>query len=204
MKLGLLLPNQGVVFGATTVPELLALAEQAGPPGLKSRVDLRSLPLVTIDDEDARDFDDAVWAEQDSDRSNPNGWKLIVAIADVAAYVKTDDPIDQEARRRGNSVYLPRLVVPMLPESLSNEWCSLKPKEPRACLAAHIQISMQGTVLHYRFERALMKSAGRLTYTEVQAAHEGTINKTTRPLRKYIEALYGAYSSLKKANDSIA
>ena len=179
--------------------DAVALAKQAVAPTLKDRVDLRSLPLITIDDDDARDFDDAVWAEQDSDRSNPNGWKLIVAIADVAAYVKTDDPIDQEARRRGNSVYLPRLVVPMLPESLSNEWCSLKPKEPRACLAAHIQISREGTVLHYRFERALMQSAGRLTYTEVQAAHEGTTDKTTRPLRKYIEALYGAYASLKEA-----
>ena len=179
--------------------DAVVLAKQAMPPTLKGRNDLRSLSLITIDDDDARDFDDAVWAEQDQDSSNPDGWKLIVAIADVAAYVKTDDPIDQEARRRGNSVYLPRLVVPMLPESLSNEWCSLKPNEPRACIAAHIWISRDGNVLHHHFERALMQSAGRLTYAEVQAAHEGTTNKTTRPLRKYIETLYGAYASLKNA-----
>ena len=179
--------------------DAVALAKQAGPPNPKGRMDLQSVPLITIDDDDARDFDDAVWAEPDSDPSNPEGWKLIVAIADVAAYVTAGDSIDREARRRGNSVYMPRLVVPMLPESLSNEWCSLKPKEPRACLAAHIWISRDGAILRYRFERALMQSSARLTYTEVQAAHDGTTNKTTRALLAHIEALYGAYASLKKA-----
>ena len=176
-----------------------AAAKKAGPPNSKGRVDLQSLPLITIDDEDARDFDDAVWATRDSDSNNQGGWKLTVAIADVAAYVKPDDPIDREAKRRGNSVYMPRLVVPMLPEVLCNEWCSLRPKETRACLAVHIWIDHNGSILRYRFERALIQSVARLTYTAVQTAHEGTTNKTTGPLLGAIEELYGAYASLRKA-----
>ena len=179
--------------------DAIAAAKKAGPPNSKGRVDLQSLPLITIDDEDARDFDDAVWATRDTGSNNPGGWKLVIAIADVAAYIKPDDPIDREAKRRGNSVYMPRLVVPMLPESLCNEWCSLKPNETRACVAVHIWISHNGSILRYRFERALMQSAARLTYTAVQAAHEGRTDKTTGPLLGEIEALYGAYVSLRKA-----
>ena len=176
-----------------------AAAKKAVIPRVKGRVDLQSLPLVTIDDADAKDFDDAVWATQDLDPDNPGGWRLIVAIADVAAYVKPGDPIDQEARRRGNSVYLPRLVVPMLPEALCNGWCSLKENETRACLAAHIWIARDGSILRHRFERALMKSTARLTYAAVQAAREGTPDTTTRPILQEINSLYGAYSSLKES-----
>ena len=102
--------------------------------------DLRNIPLVTIDGEDARDFDDAVFAEPDTDAGNPGGWHILVAIADVAWYVRSGDALDRDAFARGNSVYFPDRVVPMLPEELSNGWCSLKPGEDRPCLAAHMWI----------------------------------------------------------------
>jgi len=148
----------------------LAQAAAAGPPTLDGRTDLRDLPLVTIDGEDARDFDDAVFAEPDP--KNPSGWHLVVAIADVAWYVRPGDALDLDARDRGNSVYLPDRVVPMLPEELSNGWCSLRPNEDRACLAVHLHIDAEGKLLSHRFERAMMRSAARLTYKQVHAAFE--------------------------------
>ena len=178
--------------------ETLNLANKAGRPTLKGRVDLQPIPLVTIDDEDARDFDDAIWAAEDLDPNNTNGWHLIVAIADVAAYVKTGDALDVEAYQRGNSVYLPNMVVPMLPKSLSNGWCSLNPGEIRACIAVHIWIDKNGITLRYHFERAFMRSAARLTYTSVQKAYEGHPDKVTTPLMGQIKHLYGAFESLKK------
>ena len=114
------------------------------PAPLGARTDLRDIPLVTIDGADARDFDDAVWAEPDGDPQNTGGWHLVVAIADVAHYVRPGDALDQEARRRGNSVYFPDRVVPMLPENLSNNLCSLRPQEDRACMAVHLWIDAQG------------------------------------------------------------
>ncbi len=113
----------------------------ADPAG---RADLRELALVTIDDSDARDFDDAVWAEPDDDPANPGGWHIVVAIADVAHYVSPGSALDREAARRGNSVYFPDRVVPMLPEALSNELCSLRPGEDRPCLAAQLWIDADG------------------------------------------------------------
>ena len=104
--------------------ETVALAEKMTAPTLENRRDLRTFDLVTIDGEDARDFDDAVWAEADQDPRNPNGWRVLVAIADVSSYVKSGDALDTEAYKRGNSVYFPDMVVPMLPEALSNELCS--------------------------------------------------------------------------------
>ena len=178
--------------------ETYLLAENAGPPDSKGRIDLQSVPLVTIDDEDARDFDDAVWASKDLDPDNRGGWHLIVAIADVAAYVKTGDALDKEAGRRGNSVYLPNMVIPMLPKPLSNGWCSLNPGETRACIAVHLWIDKNGRILHHRFERALMRSAGRLTYTSVQKAYEGDSDEITAPLMTQIKNLYGAYAALKE------
>src|SRR5581483_6062523 len=121
-------------------PAALAEANAAGPAPLGRRTDLRNIALVTIDGEDARDFDDAVFAEADPDPKNPGGWKLLIAIADVAHYVRAGDPLDKAARERGNSVYFPDRVVPMLPEELSNDLCSLRPHEDRACLAAHMRI----------------------------------------------------------------
>src|SRR5208282_6038312 len=129
----------------------LAHAAKAQPVTLGDRVDLRHLSLVTIDGADARDFDDAVWAEPDSEREG--GWHAIVAIADVAWYVRPGDALDRAARERGNSAYFPDRVVPMLPEALSNELCSLKPGMDRACLAAHLHIDAEGRVHRHRFQR---------------------------------------------------
>ena len=150
----------------------IAEAEAAAPVGPAGRTDLRDLPLVTIDGSDARDFDDAVWAEPDPDPANPGGWHLVVAIADVAWYVRPGSALDHEAERRGNSVYFPDRVVPMLPEALSNDLCSLKPGVDRACLAVHLSIDAAGRKRGHRFVRALMRSAARLTYEEVQAIQD--------------------------------
>ncbi len=173
---------------------VLAEADAAGPADSSGRADLRDLDLVTIDGADARDFDDAVWAETDPDARNPGGWHLVVAIADVAHYVAPSGALDREARERGNSVYFPDRVVPMLPEALSNGLCSLKPQEDRACLAAHLWIDREGRKLRHAFERAIMRSAARLTYEQVQAAQDGA---PTLPIPKTrLDALYGAFAAL--------
>ncbi len=180
--------------------DALAQAAAAEPAGLAGREDLRAVPLVTIDGADARDFDDAVWAETDADPQNPGGWHLLVAIADVGHYVPPGSPLDREARRRGNSCYFPDRVVPMLPEALSNGLCSLKPGEPRAVLAAHLWIDRDGRLKRHRFIRGLMRSAARLTYEQVQAARNGSPDDLTGPLLDPVLApLYGAYEALAKA-----
>ncbi|MEX2628814.1 MAG: ribonuclease R [Tistlia sp.] len=178
-------------------------AETAGPVSLGRREDLRALPLVTIDGADARDFDDAVFAEPDDDPKNPGGWHILVAIADVAHYVRPDGPLDREARNRGNSAYFPDRVVPMLPEALSNGWCSLKPKEERGCLACHFWIDAEGRMKRYRFLRGLMRSAARLTYEQVQAAMDGAPDELAGPLREPVIApLYGAFRALVTAREA--
>lgn len=184
------IPNE---FSADAIAEAEA-AVAVLPAG---RTDLREIPLVTIDGSDARDFDDAVWAEPDRDPGNPGGWHLLVAIADVAWYVRPGSALDREAESRGNSVYFPDRVVPMLPEALSNELCSLKPNADRACLAVHLWIDAGGRKRKHRFERAIMRSAARLTYEEVQAARDGGIACALPP--EALAALYGAYSALAKA-----
>ena len=138
---------------------VVAASEKLEGADLKGRTDLRALPLITIDGADARDFDDAVHAEMDDSASNKGGWKLTVAIADVSYYVKSNSIIDREAYKRGNSVYFPDRVVPMLPEALSNELCSLKPHVDRACMVAHMTIDNQGELKHFKFSRALMSPA---------------------------------------------
>jgi len=178
----------------------LAEAARAAVPGLAGREDLRDVPLVTIDGPDARDFDDAVWAEPDADKENQGGWHLIVGIADVAHYVRAASPLDREAYARGNSVYFPDRVVPMLPEALSNGLCSLKPGEPRACLAFHLWVDSKGQLLRHRLVRGLMRSAARLTYEQVQAAMDGAPDDLTGPLLEpVIRPLYGAYEALTAA-----
>ncbi len=169
------------------------LAKQAKIPNLQDREDLRGIPLVTIDDESARDFDDAVWAEPDS--SNPGGWHAVVAIADVAYYVRPGDALDVMARERGNSVYLPDQVVPMLPKALSNHMCSLVPNEDRACLAVHLWIDKNGKLLKHHFVRGLIRSAARFTYQQIQAAYEGKNKDADIGL---IKPLYGVFNSLLK------
>jgi ribonuclease R len=175
---------------------VVADADAALPPVLGERVDLRDLPLVTIDGADARDFDDAVFAEPDTTRSTDGGWHIVVAIADVAAYVTPDSPLDREAYKRGNSAYFPDLVVPMLPEALSNGLCSLRPDEDRACMTADLWIGPDGNLRSFQFRRALMRSVARLTYEEVQAARDAN----TDPVAPgHLANLYGAYKSLSEA-----
>ena len=177
-------------------------AERAKAATVEGRVDLRQVPLVTIDPPDARDHDDAVWAAPDDDPTNKGGFKAIVAIADVAFYVRPDSALDREAVRRGNSVYFPDRVVPMLPERLSADLCSLKEKQDRAILAAHLKFDAQGRLKSHRFERALMRSAARLTYNEVQEALDGHSNDKTGPLLEPIlKPLEACYRALVKARE---
>ncbi len=172
--------------------EAVSEAEAARPVTLEGRTDLRQIPLVTIDGADARDFDDAVFAEHDGE-----GWHLIVAIADVSHYVKPASALDKTAYERGNSTYFPDRVVPMLPEALSNELCSLKPHVDRACLAAHLWLDKQGELVRWQFSRGVMKSHARLTYEQAQAAKDGRPDDITRPLiEKVIHPLYGAFRCL--------
>ncbi|WP_428484242.1 ribonuclease R [Rhodopila sp.] len=149
-----------------------ALAEASRARGVRlgRRTDLRGIALITIDGADARDFDDAVYAEPDAD--SPGGFRLIVAIADVAHYVRPGSALDEAGHNRGNSVYFPDRVVPMLPEALSNGLCSLRPNEDRGCLFVDMRIDRHGRKTAHRFGRGLMRSAARLTYEAVQAARD--------------------------------
>ena len=178
-------------------PEALAEAERARPVELGQRTDLRTIPLVTIDGADARDFDDAVWAEPDTAPDNRGGWHAVVAIADVAWYVRPGGALDRAARQRGNSVYFPDRVVSMLPEKLSNDLCSLKPREDRAVMAVHLWFDAEGAKRGHRFVRGLMRSAARLTYEQAQAAADGRPDETAAPLMDgVIRPLYGAFKAL--------
>jgi ribonuclease R len=175
----------------------LAEAEAAKEPELKRREDLRHLSLVTIDPADARDHDDAVFAEPDPNPQNRGGWVVIVAIADVSAYVQPGSALDKEARKRGNSVYFPDRVVPMLPERLSGGLCSLTEADARACLAVRMVFEKDGRKLSHRFLRALMRSAASLTYEQAQAAIDGRTDEVTEPLLETVlRPLWGAYASL--------
>ena len=163
----------------------------------KGRKDITHLPLVTIDGETARDFDDAVFCEKDGE-----GYRLYVAIADVSHYVKPHDALDQEALNRGNSVYFPRRVIPMLPEALSNELCSLNPDKNRLCMVCEIQFQKNGEILDYVFYPAVMRSHARLTYTTVAAILEkpkGTEAKEHAELLPHLQLVYKLFKALLKA-----
>jgi ribonuclease R len=153
--------------------EVIAQAKAATAPDPRTRTDLRSVPLVTIDPEDARDHDDAVWAGPDDDAKNPGGYVALVAIADVAHYVTPGSALDREAYKRGNSAYFPDRVVPMLPEHLSADLCSLKEGVDRACLAVRMVFDRNGRKQRHEFLRATMRSAARLTYARAQTAFDG-------------------------------
>jgi ribonuclease R len=184
-------------------PAAVEQAEAAVAAPLGNRTDLRKIPLVTIDGDDARDFDDAVWASADDHPNNPGGWRIMVAIADVSWYVRPGDALDRNAWERGNSVYFPDRVVPMLPEELSNGWCSLRPHEDRPVLAVEMTLDAKGQKLHHKFMRGLMRSAARLTYEQAQAAMDGNPNELTGPLLDpVIRPLYGAFQSLLKAREA--
>lgn len=161
----------------------------ARPPSSGEREDLRELPLVTIDGANARDFDDAVLAERAG-----AGWRVIVAIADVSHYVRPADPLDREAARRGVSVYFPGSVLPMLPEVLSNDLCSLKPGVDRLCLACEMRLDARGHLKSWRFFRAIMRSAARLTYSGVHSAIEAGDAKARRELGALLEPVERLYA----------
>ena len=166
------------------------------------RKDLRHLPLVTIDPPDARDHDDACWAQADDDPANADGHIIWVAIADVAHYVRTGSEIDREARRRGNSTYFPDRVVPMLPERLSGDLCSLHEDVDRPCIAVSMKIDGAGNLLSHTFHRAMMRSRASLYYEEVEAAHSGQPNhRTASLLDDVIKPLYQAYEALIRARE---
>ncbi len=180
--------------------QVIAEADAMKPAGLKGRKDLRDMPLITIDPHDARDHDDACWAEADEDPKNKGGHVIWVAIADVAHYVTSGSALDTEARKRGNSSYFPDRVVPMLPDRLSGDLCSLHEGVPRACIAVRMQIDAYGEKISHRFQRGLMRSAASLNYREVQQAMDGTPNDQCEPLMAdVIRPLYAAYEALKIA-----
>jgi len=179
---------------------VLAQADAVKPAGLKGREDFREMPLVTIDPADARDHDDACYAHGDEDPQNRGGHVIWVAIADVAHYVTPDSELDREARKRGNSTYFPDRVVPMLPDRLSGDLCSLHEGVPRAVIAVRMVIDAQGTKIGHSFHRGLMKSAASLHYEEVQEAQDGAPNDKTGPLLdNVIRPLYAAYAALLSA-----
>ncbi|WP_374468221.1 ribonuclease R [Phenylobacterium sp.] len=181
----------------------LAEAESAQEPTLAGREDLREIPFITIDPADARDHDDAVYAEPDTDEKNPGGWIVWVAIADVAAYVRPDSALDREARDKGNSVYFPDRVEPMLPERLSNGLCSLREGENRACMAVRMVFDASGRKRSHRFVRGLMRSAAKLSYEQAQAASEGRTDDKTGPIAEtIIKPLWTAYGVMKKGRDA--
>jgi ribonuclease R len=180
----------------------IAEADAARPAGLQGREDLRDLPLVTIDPADARDRDDAVLAHADDDPKNPGGHVIWVAIADVAHYVRYGSALDREARRRGNSTYFPDRVVPMLPDRLSGDLCSLHEGVPRACLAVRMVVDAEGELRDQRFVRGLMRSRASLEYAQVQAAQDGDPAEETEPLLDpVIRPLYAAYATLRAARE---
>lgn len=174
--------------------EIASLKEEVPESAKAGRVDLRKLPLVTIDGADARDFDDAVVCQR-----TPKGWKLLVCIADVSSYVAVNSALDKESYKRGNSTYFPDRVIPMLPEILSNGLCSLNPKVDRLCMAAELYISKEGKILRSRFLQGVMRSQARLTYDEVEAMLFGgdeKLRKKHAKLLPHLEELNKLYHAL--------
>ncbi|HYA74892.1 MAG TPA: ribonuclease R [Roseiarcus sp.] len=179
-------------------PAALADAEAARPATMAHREDWRDLPLVTIDPPDAKDHDDAVHAAPDTDPANPGGFVLTVAIADVAYYVRAGSALDREAQERGNSVYFPDRVVPMLPERVSNDLCSLRPLEDRPALAVRMILGADGRKRRHSFHRVMMRSAAKLSYEQAQRAIDGQPDETTAPLLEAVlKPLYAAHHVVK-------
>ena len=180
---------QGILDAANATPRQVEAADRAG------RIDLRHLPLVTIDGPSARDFDDAVHAEV-----NSGGWRLLVAIADVAHYVSAGSALDAAARERGTSVYFPERVIPMLPEALSNGICSLRPDEDRLALVCDMQVSRKGRIARYEFHEAVIRSQARLTYGEVESFRRDG-DGPAPGVAKSLGALFHAYEALRRARE---
>lgn len=176
------------------VPSRVPARDKAG------RVDLRDTPLVTIDGADAKDFDDAVYCEP-----NQTGWRLLVAIADVSHYVRPGTALDEEAERRGTSVYFPGRVIPMLPEALSNGLCSLNPKVDRLCVVCEMSVSRQGKVTESKFYNGVMRSAARLTYTEAQEVLDRPSGKRHARVRELanLRAVYEAFAKARRRRGAL-
>ncbi|RWK40036.1 ribonuclease R [Mesorhizobium sp.] len=183
--------------------DVIAEAEAVKPATLAGREDWRELPLVTIDPADAKDHDDAVFATSDPDEKNPGGVVVTVAIADVAAYVRYGTGLDREALKRGNSVYFPDRVVPMLPERISNDLCSLREGQDRPALAVRMTFSADGRKLRHSFHRIMMKSAAKLAYRQAQAAIDGAPDDKTGPiLDTVMKPLWDAYAVMKRGRET--
>ncbi|MDP5210241.1 ribonuclease R [Microbulbifer sp. 2205BS26-8] len=206
MEIEVAIRNYGVPHSwpSALEAEAAAISEEVLAEDKRARVDLRQLPLVTIDGEDARDFDDAVFCELLPDGT----WKLLVAIADVSHYVRLGSALDEEAHKRGNSVYFPDFVVPMLPEKLSNGLCSLNPEVDRLCMVCEMQIDGAGDILDYRFFEGVMRSHARLTYTQVGELLAARDDKRNNGLRKqfatltpHLDRLHDLYLALRGARD---
>lgn len=173
---------------------VIAEANKAKLQDLGKRTDLRATPLLTIDPADAKDHDDAVWAELDGDPENEGGFKVIVAIADVSYFVQSGSALDREAQKRGNSTYLPDRVVPMLPEQLSNNLCSLRENEDRPCLAVEMILTAGGVMKEHRFLRGIMRSAGKLSYEDAQAIIDGKKHEN-ETAQAAVQCLFSAYKA---------
>lgn len=205
MEIDVAIRNYGIphTWPSALQAEVDAIADEVVEEDKKARVDLRQLPLVTIDGEDARDFDDAVYCELLAD----NSWKLLVAIADVSHYVRPGSILDEEAHSRGNSVYFPDFVVPMLPEKLSNGLCSLNPMVDRLCMVCEMHIGGAGEILDYRFFEGVMRSHARLTYTQVGQILEERDNRDSgmrkqfAALTPHLDNLHDLYLALRGARD---
>lgn len=190
------LPNE---FPPAVIDASARFSATVESPAIREREDLRTLPLVTIDGETARDFDDAVYCERVR-----KGFRLLVAIADVSHYVQPNDALDEEALKRGNSVYFPRRVIPMLPEVLSNGLCSLNPNVDRLCVVCEMQVDGQGAIKKYRFFPAVMNSRARLTYTQVSELLQGraTASNIDPALHDHLHNLYALYKVFAKARSA--
>ncbi|MGR6979951.1 ribonuclease R [Testudinibacter sp. P27/CKL/0425] len=199
MEVEIALRNHDIphIFPEAVLKQVEGLKEEVTEEAKQGRINLRDLPLVTIDGEDARDFDDAVYARKNGD----SGWKLWVAIADVSYYVRLKSALDGEARNRGNSVYFPNRVVPMLPEVLSNGLCSLNPQVDRLCMVCEMDISKKGKMTGYKFYEAVMNSHARLTYTKVWRILEGDeeLRQRYALLVPHLEELYSLFKVLNDA-----
>ncbi|MEE9355954.1 MAG: ribonuclease R [Methylococcaceae bacterium] len=190
------LPNQ---WSDDLLKEIKPLTRDVPESAKQNRVDLRDTPLVTIDGEDARDFDDAVYCQK-----TPKGWKLLVAIADVSHYVRTETALDDEAKLRSTSVYFPEQVIPMLPEILSNGLCSLNPNEDRLCMVCELNINEQGKVMRSRFFEAVMRSHARLTYTKVAAMlvdNNKKLQKKYKQILPHLQELYSLYQVMRVSRE---
>jgi len=190
------LPN---VWPVEVDQEIAGLGREVPEAAKAGRIDIRDLPLVTIDGEDARDFDDAVYCQ-----ATPKGWKLFVAIADVSHYVRPGTALDREAQKRGTSVYFPERVIPMLPEILSNGLCSINPDEDRLCMVCEMLLNAEGKTTRAKFYPAVMRSHARLTYTEVAKIlidRDKKLREQRKPLLKHLESLYEVYKLLHKARE---